>query len=68
MDKSKLISMLIGIILDMITPERLKDLADLILDFAEDGATNSTNKYDDATILPMCALIRSTFNIPDGDD
>ena len=68
MNKSKLITMLIGLILDMITPDRLKDFADMVLDFAEDSAKNSKNKFDDATILQMCKLIRVAFDIPDNDN
>ncbi len=68
MDKAGLISMLINLVLSMMTPEILKKFADMVLDFVEDTVANSTTKWDDVTILPMCNVIRSTFGIPDDDE
>ena len=67
MNKAGLITMLINLVLGMLTPETLKTFADMILDFIEDIAEKSTSKWDDATILPMCKVIRATFDIPDND-
>ena len=68
MNKQKLITMLIEMILRMLTPELLKTFADTILDFVEDKIISSDNTYDDRFILPICKLIRLTFDIDDNDD
>lgn len=63
--KSVFLSKLIDILLTMLTPELLKTFADKILDFAEDYVIGTKSEIDDALILPLCSLIRLTFNIPD---
>lgn len=65
--KAKIVTTLIGLILKTLTPEMLKSFADMLLDWVEDAVENSENKIDDATILPLCAMIRSAFDIPDND-
>ena len=52
----------------MMTKDRLERFADFILDFIEVEVEESKNKYDDAVILPLCKLIRDTFNIEDNDE
>ncbi len=66
--KAKIITTLIGLILRALTPEMLKSFADNLLDWVEDAVEESKNKIDDVTILPLCAMVRSTFDIPDGED
>lgn len=68
MDKAGLITMLINLVLQMLTPDLLKKFADMVLDFIEDSVADSSNKWDDVTILPMCNVIRATFDIPDNDE
>lgn len=65
--KAKIVTTLIGLILKTLTPEMLKSFADMLLDWVEDAVENSENKIDDAAILPLCAMIRSAFDIPDND-
>ena len=66
--KNKILTALIGLILKTLTPDMLKSFCDMVLDWIEDAVENSANKVDDATILPLCNMIRATFDIPDGDD
>jgi len=68
MDKGKVLSVLIEMVINAITPDRLKEFVDMILDFVENIATDSSNKFDDSALLPICRLIRSTFDIPDNDE
>jgi len=64
---SKLLALLIQAFLAMLTPELLKKFADMILDFAEEYVLGTASTVDDAIILPICELIRKTFDIPDDD-
>lgn len=66
--KAKLIGYLISLILRQLTPELLKSMADRILDFVEDKVMGSASTVDDAIVLPICGMIRNTFDIPDDDD
>jgi hypothetical protein len=66
--KAKILSTLIGLVLRTLTPELLKEFADKVLDWVEDAVERSENKLDDATVLPLCNMIRSAFDIPDNDD
>ena len=65
--KEKLLMVLIKALLSTLTPELFKELADKVLDFAEDKAMDSVNKIDDWLVLPVCGLLRESFNIPDND-
>ena len=63
--KEKIIIQLLGMLIKLVNGERLKNLADVILDFIEKEVKDSKSKYDDATILPLCKMIRKTFGIDD---
>ena len=65
--KQKLLLMLISTILQMLTPQLLKEFADKVLDFCEEKVLGSKSKLDDRLILPICNNIRTTFDIPDDD-
>lgn len=65
--KSQLIPMLVSILMRVLDEALLKRFADMTLDFVEDAVLGSKSKIDDALVLPVCALIRTTFNIPDND-
>ena len=65
--KVQLLSSLMGIVVRMLTPELLKNFMDMVLDFIEDQVEGSASKVDDAIVLPLCALIRATFDVPDND-
>jgi len=62
----KLLPFLVAQLIKALTPDLLKRFADKILDAVEDAIQKSENKFDDA-ILPLLTLIRSSFNVPDGD-
>ena len=63
-----ILSKVIEILLQLLSPELLKRFADMILDFAEDYVLGTKSEIDDKMILPLCALIRKTFDIPDNDE
>ena len=65
--KKVLIQNLITVLMTMLTPELMRKFADMVLDFAEDAVQDSSNKLDDALVLPICNTIRQAFNIPDDD-
>jgi len=65
--KAMLLSNLVNVMLGMLSPELLKKFVDLLLDFIEDTVQKSENKIDDAMVLPLCKLIRTTFGVPDND-
>ncbi len=65
--KKQLLEKLIGLLLSMLTPEMMRIFADQILDWVENEVMESDNKIDDAAVLPLCNMIRSTFDIPDED-
>jgi len=46
-------------------PDLLKAALDKLLDFIEDTVVSSDNKADDAIVLPICRMMRETFEIPD---
>lgn len=59
----KLVPMLLG----LLSPDMLKKGMDALLDVIENSVASSNNKIDDAIVLPLCKLIRDTFNIEDND-
>ena len=65
--KKLLIAKLIELLLGLLTPELLKKVTDQILDAIEDATINSENTMDDKVVLPLCKLIRNTFDISDDD-
>ena len=65
--KTQLISMLISALLSMLNPELLKKFADMVLDFAENYVLGTASTIDDRIVLPICEMIRRTFDIPDND-
>jgi hypothetical protein len=66
--QAQLVKMLVTGLLAALQPEVLKKAVDGLLDIIEDAVAASENKVDDQVVLPMCKLIRTTFNIPDEDD
>ena len=65
--KSQLISMLVSILMRVLDETLLKQFADMTLDFIENAVLGSKSKIDDALVLPVCAMIRRTFDISDND-
>ena len=66
--KTQLMTMLISSFMKILTPDLLKDFIDMVLDFVEDKVKGTKSKVDDRILLPICEMIRTTFNIPDNDD
>ena len=65
--KAKLLTMLIQALVSMLNPALLKQLADMVLDFAENFVLGTKSELDDALVLPLTNAIREAFNIPDND-
>lgn len=57
----------IAILQTLVNPELLREAVDKALDHIEEVVQKSDNTYDDKVILPVCKMIRETFNIPDND-
>ena len=69
--KAQILTALVEIFLRTLSSEKaeeiLKRFADFLLDFIEDHVLGSASTIDDRLILPLCELVRRTFNIPDAD-
>jgi len=65
--KEKLIGMLITTLLSMFSDDLLKKFADMALDFVENYVLGSASTLDDKIVLPICRMIRETFDTPDED-
>ncbi len=63
--KTKILMFLIQTLLNQLTPELLKAFADKLLDFVEDFVVGTKSDIDDKLVLPICDMIRKTFDIPD---
>uniref|UniRef100_A0A6M3MBI8 Uncharacterized protein n=1 Tax=viral metagenome TaxID=1070528 RepID=A0A6M3MBI8_9ZZZZ len=63
----KVLTYLLPGLLKVLRPEVLKKSVDAMLDVIEDSVEKSANKVDDIVVLPLCALIRRTFDVPDND-
>jgi hypothetical protein len=66
--KTQILMALIGMFVNLLSPENLRKFADLVLDAIENKVEATENKWDDAVILPMCQTVRDAFNIPDNDE
>ena len=64
----KVLGQLIPALLGLLKPELLKKAADALLDVIEDSVEKSSTKVDDMLILPLCKMMRNTFDIPDEDE
>ena len=62
-----LITQLIKVIMSMLTPELMRRFADMVLDFVENYVEGTKSTVDDRIVLPICNLIRTTFNIEDNE-
>lgn len=54
-------------LLNAIPPELLVKGADRLLDIIEEMIAKSENQVDDAVVVPIIAVIRTSFHIPDED-
>jgi hypothetical protein len=51
----------------MLNPEVLKDVVDKLLDYVEEKIEDSETQIDDKLALPLIAMVREAFDIPDDD-
>lgn len=65
--KAQLIAALISALFKVLTPDLMKDFVDKLLDWVEDKVIGSKSTVDDRIVLPICAMIRKTFDVPDDD-
>ena len=65
--KLTMISSLLDGLFGAISPEMLKGFIDAGLDIIENTVKDSVSEYDDMVVLPIVALIRTSFDIPDND-
>lgn len=66
--KAKILQYVISILFQFLTPELIKQFADTVLDFIEDTVAKTGTSIDDEILLPLCKLIRSSFDVPDNDE
>jgi len=65
-----LISQLLQVLMKELSkhaPDLLRKFMDAILDWLEEHVLGTASEADDAIVLPICNMIRDTFNIPDND-
>jgi len=60
-----LLKLLIDMLLDRLTPEAMQKIIDMTLDYIEEHVRSTETRVDDAIILPLCEVIRATFNVKD---
>jgi len=69
--KAQILTALVEIFLRTLSSEKAEEIlrrfADFLLDFIEDHVLGSASTVDDRLILPVCDLVRRTFNIEDND-
>jgi len=65
--KNTILVMLLEQLIKMISPEMVSTMLDAGLDAIEEYIAKSESKIDDATIIPLISMIRTSFNIPDND-
>jgi hypothetical protein len=65
--KAQILTALVEVLFRVLTPDLLEKFVDMILDFVENKVAGTASPVDDKIVLPLCKLIRTTFNIEDGD-
>ncbi len=68
MMKDKMVAWAIGMFVEQLNSADLKRWMDMGLDLLEDKVAATENEYDDKIVLPICRLIRKSFDIPDNDE
>lgn len=61
--RQHLVTTLITTLMTLVDDETLKQLADHLLDFAENYVKKTPNTYDDMIVGGLCGKIRQTFDI-----
>ena len=62
--QAKLIGVLIQLLVRVLTPDLLKQYADMTLGFVEDFVKGTKSTVDDRLVLPLCNQIRAAFDLP----
>jgi hypothetical protein len=65
--KNKILMFVVSQLLEMLNPEVLKDVVDKLLDYVEEKIEDSETQIDDKLALPLIAMVREAFDIPDDD-
>ena len=68
--KEWIIKSLVAVVISQLmkkAPELLIEAIDKALDWIEDKVASTENQLDDS-LLPVCAMLRETLNIPDNDE
>ncbi len=65
MEMKELLINAIVMLLKLLTPAMVKDIAASILDYAERKVLGTKSKIDDKFVLPVTDLLQATFGIPD---
>jgi len=69
--KAQILTALVEVFLRILQSQKaedtLKAFADMVLDFIENKVVVSETQIDDKLALPLCALVRRTFDIKDND-
>lgn len=67
MGKEIMIARLVAALLQTLTPAKVKEVVDGLLDAVEAAVEKSPNKMDDVVALPLCGIIRQALAVPDND-
>jgi hypothetical protein len=58
---------MVALLLQVLTPAKVKDLVDKLLDNVEAAVVSSPATMDDVVVLPLCGIIRQALAVPDND-
>ena len=65
---AKLIGNIVTAVISLLPKETGKELIDKVFDMAEDAVRDSSNKIDDAVLIPIFSKLREILDVPDDDD
>ena len=63
--RDKILEIVVRQFLKRLSPDLFKKIVDAALDQVEQAVDDSENSFDDKTVLPLIATIRTAFDIPD---
>jgi len=62
MIKDRLIAMLVKLLLEVLTPDRMQKIINKALDAVEETVEESKNEVDDIVVLPIVNMMRTIVN------
>ena len=62
MSKDRIISMLVQLLLEVLTPERVQKVMNKALDAVTEVVLESKTEVDDIVVLPIVSMMRSIVN------